>query len=205
MTADRFPMFPLGTVLFPRQFLPVHVFEPRYRQLTRHCLEGDRRFGVALIERGHEVGGDDVRVDVGTAAEIVQAAQLPDGRWLLEAVGRERLRVIRWLPDDPHPWAEVALLDEEVGDVDEALRFTVDQRLRRLLAVRAELGEPVAPSTVELSDDPVEASYETATLAQLTPLDALRVLEVRTAAERLGLLSVLLDDQIVLAEARLSP
>ncbi|MET1002223.1 MAG: LON peptidase substrate-binding domain-containing protein, partial [Acidimicrobiia bacterium] len=50
-------MFPLGSVLFPHALLPLHVFEPRYRVMMRHCLEGDKEFGVVLIERGSEVGG----------------------------------------------------------------------------------------------------------------------------------------------------
>ena len=55
------PMFPLGCVLFPHAHLPLHVFEPRYRTLTRDCLRTDREFGVVLIERGSEVGGGDSR------------------------------------------------------------------------------------------------------------------------------------------------
>ena len=68
------PMFPLGTVLFPSVFLPLHVFEPRYQELTRDCLAGDNEFGVVLIERGSEVGGGDARFDVGTVARIIEAA-----------------------------------------------------------------------------------------------------------------------------------
>ncbi|MEY2464632.1 MAG: ATP-dependent Lon protease, partial [Acidimicrobiaceae bacterium] len=67
---SELPMFPLGTVLFPSVFLPLHVFEPRYREMTRHCLDTQREFGVVLIERGSEVGGDDVRTQVGTVARI---------------------------------------------------------------------------------------------------------------------------------------
>src|SRR3954453_12623991 len=100
------PMFPLGTVLFPSLFLPLHVFEPRYRELTRRCLEADREFGVALIERGSEVGGDDVRTAVGTVARILEATELDDGRWVLGTVGIRRIRVVRWLEDDPFPRAE---------------------------------------------------------------------------------------------------
>ncbi|MDP9419021.1 MAG: LON peptidase substrate-binding domain-containing protein, partial [Actinomycetota bacterium] len=61
--SDDIPMFPLGTVLFPGVYLPLHVFEPRYQDLVRVCLEGTPEFGVALIERGHEVGGGDVRFE----------------------------------------------------------------------------------------------------------------------------------------------
>src|SRR5688572_1877568 len=101
------PMFPLGTVLVPSLALPLHVFEPRYRALVRDCLAGDRELGVVLIERGSEVGGDDTRTDVGTVAQIVHAAELPDGRFALATVGVRRIRVEAWLPDDPYPIASV--------------------------------------------------------------------------------------------------
>ena len=105
-------MFPLGTVLFPYAVLPLHVFEPRYRALTEHCLAGDGCFGVVLIERGSEVGGGDTRFAVGTVARIARAGQLPDGRYVLATVGTQRFRVREWLPDDPYPLAEVDLLDD---------------------------------------------------------------------------------------------
>src|SRR5258707_10636188 len=101
------PMFPLGSVLFPYALMPLHVFEPRYRQLVDRCLAGDGTFGVVLIERGSEVGGGDVRFDVGTRTRIHRAEQLDDGRWVLLTVGTERISVRRWLPDDPFPRAEI--------------------------------------------------------------------------------------------------
>src|SRR5436190_21485028 len=108
------PMFPLGSVLMPSTFLPLHVFEPRYRALVHDCLAGEGEFGVVLIARGSEVGGQDVRTDVGTVARIVPAQELPDGRWAIAAVGVRRARVVRWLPDGPYPMAEV----EDWPDVD---------------------------------------------------------------------------------------
>lgn len=200
----RLPMFPLGTVLFPHQLIPLHVFEERYRVLTDRCLEGDRRFGVVLIERGQEVGGGDQRFELGTVAEIVQAGKLPDGRWLLEAVGRERLRVQRWLPDDPHPWADVEIIDEPPTPEGAAgVRGPVAGRLRRLLALRSELGDPVPDATLTLDGDPSVSSFQAAALSGLTPLDALRLLEAGDATERLELLQTLLDGEIEVAEARL--
>ncbi|MBI2168447.1 MAG: LON peptidase substrate-binding domain-containing protein [Actinobacteria bacterium] len=200
----RMPMFPLGTVLFPHQFLPLHVFEPRYREMTMRCLEGSRRFGVVLIERGQEVGGGDRRFGVGTVAEIVEAAQLPDGRWLLETVGRERLAVERWLPDDPHPWAEVdALTDFPTDASDDPLLTRVTERLRRLLALRTELGDPAPPATVALDPDPVVASWQIAVLAGLSPMDGLAVLGVDGFHARLAALSDLIAGELELCEARL--
>lgn len=197
-------MFPLGSVLFPHQVVPLHVFEPRYRELTMRCLETDRRFGIVLIERGSEVGGGEVRFDVGTVAEIVEAAQLPDGRFLLEAVGRERLRVDEWLPDDPHPWATFTPIadlspDDQFAD---RVRECIDH-LRRLLALRAELGDPAPPATVEFHHDLEVASWQACFLAGLNPLDALELLQVEVPETRMALLRDLLDGEIALAESRL--
>src|SRR4051795_8809471 len=108
------PMFPLGTVLFPHALLPLHVFEPRYRLMTQRVLKGDGEFGVVLIERGSEVGGGDTRFVVGTVARVVRAQELPDGGYALATVGIRRIRVTRWLPDDPYPLAEVTDVTEPV-------------------------------------------------------------------------------------------
>jgi len=93
---------------------------PRYRQLVDDCRAGDGRFGVVLIERGSEVGGGDVRTDVGTLARIVEARELPDGRRLLGVVGVERIRVERWLTDDPYPRAETAAWPDQLGGPGQA-------------------------------------------------------------------------------------
>ena len=68
------PMFPLGQPLLPGAVLPLHVFEPRYRQLVQDTLADDvnpPEFGVTIIERGWEVGGGDHRGMIGTVARIV--------------------------------------------------------------------------------------------------------------------------------------
>lgn len=195
-------MFPLQAVLFPGVAMPLHVFEPRYRALTRHCLDADGRFGVVLIERGSEVGGGDVRVSVGTCARIVEAAELPDGRWLLMVVGTDRVGVERWLPDDPYPQADVTLLrDAPAGADAPQQRAAVERLLRRALALKVELGEPAAAATVELDPDPAIAAYQAAALAPLGALDCQRLLEQDGPDQRLALLASALTEEInVLAQ-----
>jgi uncharacterized protein len=189
------PMFPLGTVLFPSAVLPLHVFEPRYRAMVRDCLAGERELGVVLIERGSEVGGGDVRSDVGTVAHIVRADELPDGRWALVTVGARRLRVERWLPDDPYPVAEVVDWPDPAPGSDHAARAEgAVARLRHVLGLAAEAGDPAASATVELSDDPVLAVLQAAALAPLGPLDRQRLLAAPTPDDRVDLLQGLLDD-----------
>jgi Lon protease-like protein len=212
-------MFPLGTVLFPSLVLPLQVFEPRYRQLLDDCLDSDDgqgEFGVVLIERGSEVGGGDVRTTVGTMAQIVEARQLADGRWAVATVGTRRVRIDRWLEDDPYPRAELtdwpdadAAADPEAVRVDPALVDPVlvegvVAALRRVLGQRAELGEPAAPATVELSDDPVLASYQAAALAPFGPADHQRLLEVPGAADRLEQLDALLAEEAAFLDQRLA-
>ncbi|MEY2432316.1 MAG: ATP-dependent Lon protease [Acidimicrobiaceae bacterium] len=197
-------MFPLGTVLFPSVFLPLHIFEPRYRTLARHCIDGDQEFGVVLIERGSEVGGDDVRTWVGTVARIVEAAELDDGRWVLGTVGTRRIRVREWLPDDPYPRADVedwadAELSADAFDVYGA----VITRLRRVLALKAELAEPAVDATIELSDDPALGSFQVAAVAPIGPADQQRLLLAAGPSERLEMLGTLLIEESDYLAARL--
>jgi Lon protease-like protein len=192
-------MFPLGTVLLPFAHLPLHIFEPRYRALVKDCLAGDGEFGVVLIERGHEVGGGDVRFGVGTVARILQTAELPDGRWLVDAIGTERFRVTEWLPEDPYPQALIEPFDDEPFDASpeaEAAerRTAVERRLRQVLALQVELGFPAPSAVRSLDDDPATAAYEAALLSPIGPMDSQKVLEAPGTVARLALLETLLDD-----------
>ncbi len=202
--ADDIPMFPLGLVLFPGMYLPLHVFEPRYQELVRVCLAGTPEFGVALIERGSDVGGGDARFDAGCVARIVAAAQLDDGRWAIGTVGTRRIRVTRWLPDAPYPRAEVEDWDDGppgAGAVE--LRAAAEAGLRRVLAHSGELGEAVPDATTPLDDDPVIAGYQMAALAPLGDLDKLALLRAETPLARLELLASLLGEAAAVLARRL--
>jgi len=200
---SELPMFPLGTVLFPHAPLPLHVFEPRYRALVEACLAGEPEFGVVLIERGSEVGGGDTRFDVATVARILQVGRADDGRYVLGTVGTRRVRVVRWLDDAPYPRAEVEPFDDPAGGpLDAELRADVARLLTRVLALRAELGDPV-DVLFGLDDDPVRASYEAAARAGVGPLDAQELLAATGATERVEMLRAMLDEQRAVLEAYL--
>jgi uncharacterized protein len=206
MSVRTLPMFPLGTVLFPHVVLPLHVFEPRYRALTRDVLARDQEFGVVLIERGSEVGGGDVRFDVGTVAHVVQASELPDGRYALAVVGVQRFRVVQWLPDDPYPRAEIVEVTDSVGGGDAHEFQPVVTALRELwpLQQRAQgLPAHTPIPRVELSPDAEQASFEIAALAPLGPLDAQRVLELTNTNERFRLLHETVLEYTMLLRAQL--
>jgi Lon protease-like protein len=198
-------MFPLGTVLFPTLYLPLHVFEPRYREMTRRCLDGDREFGVVLIERGSEVGGHDVRTRVGTVARIVEVAELGDGRYALGTVGVRRVRINEWLADDPFPRADVEDWDDPDAGADgfDGAYRAVVAALRRVLALKAELGEPAVDATVELSDEPGVGSFQVAAVGPFGPADQQALLAADGVAARLAALLTLLADEARFCEQRL--
>jgi Lon protease-like protein len=136
---------------------------------------------------------------------VVEAAELPDGRWALTTFGVRRLRVVEWLPDDPWPRAAVELLDDE-GEPgpDAAARWgAVRTALRRVLGMAAELGEASVPATVELSDEPSLGTFQAAAVSPLGPVDQQAVLATVTVDERLDLLARLLADAAELLEGRL--
>jgi Lon protease-like protein len=204
MSTRIIPMFPLGTVLLPHAVLPLHVFEPRYRAMTRDVLDGDQEFGVVLIERGSEVGGGDVRFAVGTVAHIVQASAMPDGRFALAVVGVSRFRTERWLPDDPYPRAEIVALGEPPVTAEAvALVEPVRTALREVYELSGRVKGVPATAPIELSPDPEQAAFEVAALAALGPLDAQRVLELPDTEARLRMLGDLLADTATILRARL--
>jgi uncharacterized protein len=203
-------MFPLGQTLVPGMLLPLHVFEPRYRALMEHLTEHESsdapELGVILIERGSEVGGGDVRSDIGVVARLVRAERFDDGRWGVVCVAERRCRVIEWLPDDPWPRAQVVEVPEApVTDpqvIAEELTALAAE-LRRVLALAAELGDPVASPTIDLVDDPVIASYQLSALAPVGPLDRQQLLACEGPTTRLALLRALLTEQAELLAFRL--
>jgi Lon protease-like protein len=206
MTAGSpLPMFPLGTVLFPHAMTSLHIFEPRYRALARDCTQGDGEFGIVLIERGHEVGGGDIRCNVGTRARIQEAVELDDGRWLLTAAGVARLRVVSWLPDDPYPMAMVEDLDHDVdAALDDELVAQAERIVRRSLAYKAELNEPAAPMTMELAEALAARALQLAAIAPIGPFDAQGLLTENDPRARLQRLIALVDDENAVLAARLA-
>ncbi|HTX01446.1 MAG TPA: LON peptidase substrate-binding domain-containing protein [Acidimicrobiales bacterium] len=189
----RVGMFPLSTVLFPHGELALHVFEPRYRELTADCLAAGSEFGVVLIERGSEVGGGDERAGIGTLARIESATPLDGGRWALLTEATRRFRIRRWMGEHPYPSA----LIEELPDLAPAgenadLLDRAERAVRRVRALLSELGEVSAlPGELSLGTAPEEIAWRLCSLAPLTSLDAQHLLETDDLADRLRSLEAL--------------
>ena len=142
------PLFPLHTVLCPGIVLPLHIFEDRYRALTRHCLETGEPFGVVLIREGAEVGVPKRRLalaGVGALVEIREAGRYPDGRYdlLAAATGRFTIEAVDQARE-PYLVADVTPLEDEVGDEARAERLSasaIRRFVRYLELMRARDGE----------------------------------------------------------------
>jgi Lon protease-like protein len=202
------PMFPLGMVLLPGGILPLHVFEPRYRQMIIDCLQDDGQpeFGQALITHGADAGGGDERALVGTVAQMIQVEALDEERYALVAVGTRRIRINAWLPDDPYPIADVDDWPDVEPDADglEVAVAATHARVQAALKMAVKLGD-VSAETIEseISDDPLVATYHLASLAPVGPADRYRLLTASGPAARLDVLDDVLDDVEAMLKFRL--
>ncbi len=117
------PIFPLpNLVFFPRTRLPLHVFEPRYRQMIIDAVAHDHRFGIVLLRPGWEVDyfGAPPIYACGTVGEIEQAVPLDDGRYNILVRGEVRFRVLGEVSRDPYRTARVIVQPERSRDVPQS-------------------------------------------------------------------------------------
>ena len=112
------PLFPLNTVVFPGVVTPLHIFEERYRALVRELVEiesvFDRVFGIIAIREGYEVGDHGMQSAhrVGTLVQLTEVEAYDDGRFDIEVIGRQRLRVIESDNSGPFLRGDVELLPD---------------------------------------------------------------------------------------------
>lgn len=191
----RAPLFPLHMVLFPGATMPLHVFELRYRVMMDHVLDGDRRFVIAAIRQGMEVGGPADVYSTGTLAEVEQVQRSEEGRMAIVVRGMRRVRIETRLPDDPFPAAEVDPVPEQLGlDADRAMTHA-RAALHRYLSVVAKLRgtDVTAPALGE--DDAIKVSFLLADALHVDLPDRQRLLEAPDAAARLNLVEQLARDE----------
>jgi hypothetical protein len=120
------PLFPLDNVLFPDMLMPLHIFEPRYRLLVKRCLERNEPFGSVLIQQGEEVGPGAIPHKVGTLAEIVAHAPMPDGRSLITVKGGTRFEIDAVIQGEaPYLLGRVRYLPDPVDETERTLADSV--------------------------------------------------------------------------------
>ncbi|MDQ3138046.1 MAG: LON peptidase substrate-binding domain-containing protein [Gemmatimonadota bacterium] len=186
----RLPVFPLSVVLFPGTPLPLHIFEPRYRQLLTDCLAADRRFGIT--PPGSDAQAPDPGM-VGCTAEIRVNQVLPDGRSNIVVWGGDRF-VVAELLDEPVPY-RVASVDPFDDDPDtrppEERTAELREAFDRYAALVRQLSD-VAPEAPEAPQDALALSFHVAAGIEVEPSIKQRLLAERSTARRVMALLLVL-------------
>ena len=198
----RLPLFPLNLVLFPGGYLPLHIFEERYRLMMRHCLDGERRFGVVLINSGSEVGDPAVPEAVGTIAKIDEVRTLDDGRMLIGVKGEQRFRIVEIVEQLPYIIAEVVPVVDDAVDVEEGLiadvRQAAKEHIQILMALRGERTQPSG-----LPTDPARLRHLVGSQLQGEVIGKQGVLEEDDISNALRLALRLLNEESATLKERL--
>jgi len=173
MSNLRLPLFPLNVVLLPGADLPLHIFEPRYRQMVRDCLDTKSPFGMLLALPNGIVG-------TGCTAEILEVTKCyPDGRYDILTVGRSPFRVVELFDEEPLWRGEVDFLE----DRSLAVNTRICRELTDLYETCHTLIYGDYPRNLSCMEDN-EISYA---VADKLPMDLLwkqRILELRSEADR---------------------
>jgi Lon protease-like protein len=211
----RLPYFPLHVVLFPHLPLPLHIFEERYRAMTKDVLADgspfEGRFAVSMLTDGYEVtegqpaGAPAPRTrHIGTIAEIRSAEQFDDGRWVLLTVGVARAALGHVDESGAYATIEASVLPEIPGVGAERLVPQVQGALdlylstvKRFVAATASVSDTSQETTdvaasldavlkpIQLPTDPLAASYAVGGLLQVELTRKQHLLEMPDAATRL--------------------
>jgi Lon protease-like protein len=172
---ERFPLFPLGLVLIPRELVPLHIFEERYKQMIGECLEQEKEFGIVWLS-------DDGLKDIGCSARIERVLErFEDGRLDILVEGSSPFRLLKRIDDLPYP----------AGDVpDDA---------RAIEAARKRYADLVAEVTDERPSDETLAQLDAYGMAATLDVGLAAkqmLLELRTEHARLEQLDALFGEAL---------
>ncbi|MDX1546020.1 MAG: LON peptidase substrate-binding domain-containing protein [Rhodothermales bacterium] len=173
---DRLPLFPLGLVLYPRERLPLHIFEERYKDLIGGCLRTKQPFGLVFSDEGK-------LARVGCTALVTDVMETyPDGRMDVLVRGQQRFKVLRVYNDLAYLTADVTVIEEPEEALNRDKQERVITQHMRLLELA---GRTVRPS---LYQNEVGLSYVIAPNAGLSSEQKQEVLELPTENERIDYL-----------------
>lgn len=198
------PIFPLPNVtFFPRTLLPLHIFEPRYREMTAACLRGDRLLGVALLREGWQkdyFGQPPVHKVFGVG-KIVDHDRLEDGRYNIQIEGLYRVRLIAEYPTQPFRTGRVLVMQDAPLDGRRDQVGALRKELRRASQTLGELMPDYAPpiqAAWNAHPHPAVAVDQLAAMLVLDAYDRQSILEEPDPVRRMKLMLVqvnrLLDD-----------
>ena len=192
---DRLPVFPLPLVLMPNELLPLHIFEPRYRQMLKDIELRRNIFGVVLFEQNKAIGDKPPAGAIGCAAEVRESNPLPDGRSNILTSGLLRFRLLDYIETGtPYFMGEVAFFEDEAEE-PETMKPAADEVF--------ELFNRVAKAAFRLSGnrgtlpeipqaDPEALSFLVSAAFNLDNELKYRFLEMTSTSERLARLREIL-------------
>lgn len=193
---EEIPLFPLDVVLMPRRRLPLHIFEPRYRQLISACIRDEKPYGMVC-------GSDDSFCEIGCAGQVAEVIhRFEDGRLNIITLGTERFRVVERIDDDATGCvrARVEPYTETRNDVPKDLGDRVFDLYHE--ALRRSLGWYQPPEVRDV--DFFDLSFDIACNMQLTNEEQQLLLELTDTRERLQAEEKLLEMAIAELDRRLS-
>ena len=204
--ARELPIFPLPVVLFPGATQPLHIFEPRYRELLADCLAADQRFGITYVAPPDGPGIDPMPPPgaVGCIALITATEGLPDGRSDIITVGERRFTLLEWVTrETTYRVARVEEFDDEPADPAEVTNLAggVRQDYQRLARAIGTLTDRVADDAA-LDDDPEQLSFQVAAALELDGEVKQALLALTSTTTRLRRLASLLVPLSADAERR---
>ena len=205
------PLFPLpNVVLFPNVFLPLHVFEPRYREMVADAVEADRMIGMVLLRPGwkHDYEGRPAIYPIGCSGVLTHVERLADGRYNIVLRGLERFRVVAENHERSYRRASVEALQERplgLADRDEVRRCRA--KLESLISpAGGEMREPHFGSAKVKGDARIPTAMSDEDLVNalaqyldLEPLEKQALLEQPSLRNRAASLVELLEMKIMIA------
>jgi Lon protease-like protein len=199
MLPPTIPIFPLpNVVLFPNVFLPLHIFEPRYRQMVDDALNGDRIIGMVLLRPGWEgdYEGRPPVYPIGCAGVITHAERLPDGRFNIVLRGMEKFRVTAEDAERPYRLGHVEPVPEPPFDSVQTEMRGQRRRLEALLVPQPEgQADPKVPSAMP-DEDLVNALAQ---YLEFDPVEKQALLERDGVLDRCRSLIELLEMKVLVA------
>ena len=202
MLPGTIPIFPLpNVVLFPNVFLPLHIFEPRYREMVGDALAGDRLIGMVLLRAGWETDyeGRPEIYPIGTAGLITFSEQHADGRYNIVLRGLEKFRVVAEDRSRSYRVAEIESLMEEPTDAERSIIRAERRRLETLLVPQPS-GRGVDPKVPpSMADEDLVNSL--AQYLDLEPIEKQALLERDGLVARCRSLIDLLEMKVIVSQS----
>jgi ATP-dependent Lon protease len=178
---DQIGLFPLDLVLVPGEQRPLHIFEPRYRELITECLEDGTDFGLVLAD---EAG----MREVGTRAAVIEVAErFPDGRLNIVVEGGERFRLVELQEGPSFATAEVEPIEDETDEL------ASDEEVARVLAAYERVVTAASAELEELDPEGESLAFQIVARIDLGTVVKQDLLELQSERERVVKLSPLLE------------